>query len=98
MPVDEPVPQGIILTEKEKNISEEVLKAVLNAWDKLKNTSIQGFQNSFLQRTGALVYKNDAWNLRVEQRGYDVLLQTLPWSIGMIKTSWMDSFLYVEWI
>jgi hypothetical protein len=98
MPVDEPVPQGIILTEKEKNISEEVLKAVLNAWDKLKNTSIQGFQNSFLQRTGALVYKNDAWNLRVEQRGYDVLLQALPWSIGMIKTSWMDSFLYVEWI
>jgi len=98
MPVEEPVPQGIMLTEKEKTISEELLKAVLNSWDKLKNTSIQGLRGSFLQRTGSLVYKDDAWNLRVEQRGYDVLLQTLPWSIGMIKTSWMDTFLYVEWI
>jgi hypothetical protein len=97
VPVQEAVPLGITLTDTEKIISGELLKALLNSWDKLKNTSISAFQSSFLQRSGALAFTDDAWHLRVEQRGYDVLLQTLPWTIGMIKTPWMDNFLYVEW-
>jgi hypothetical protein len=97
LPVEEPVVPEIILSGNEIKVSEELLKAVLNAWEKLRNTSIQGFQASFLQRPGALVFRDDAWHLRVEQRSYDVLLQTLPWTIGMIKTPWMDNFLYVEW-
>jgi hypothetical protein len=97
VPAEDAVPLGIIMTDMEKAISEELLKVVINRWDKLKNTSIEGLQESFLQRSGALVFKDDAWHLRVEQRGYDVLLQTLPWTIGMIKTPWMDNFLYVEW-
>jgi hypothetical protein len=98
VPIAEPIPRSITINEQEKQVSEELLKAVTERWEKMKNTSISGFQSSFLQRTGALVFKDDAWNLRVEQRGYDVLLQTLPWNIGMIKTPWMDNFLYVEWI
>ncbi|MBS1532901.1 MAG: hypothetical protein JSU01_21555, partial [Bacteroidetes bacterium] len=97
LPVEEPLPLDIDITEHELEVSDEMLKAVLNSWEKLKNTSIEGFRASFLRRNGALVYKDEAWNLRVEQRGYDVLLQTLPWTIGMIKTPWMDNFLYVEW-
>jgi hypothetical protein len=97
VPVVEPIPIGIHITEIEKQVSADLLKAVTERWEKMRNTSIPGFQTSFLQRTGALVFKDDAWNLRVEQRGYDVLLQTLPWNIGMIKTPWMDNFLYVEW-
>ena len=98
VPVEEPVPAEITLTDKEIETSEQLLKAVLNSWDKLKNTSIIGLQESFLQRDGALVFKDDAWHLTVEQRGYDILLQTLPWTIGMVKTPWMDNFLYTEWI
>ncbi len=97
VPVEEPVPLNIEVTQYEQEVSEGMLNAVLNAWEKLKNTSIEGFRGSFLQRNGSLVYMDDAWNLRVEQRGYDVLLQTLPWTIGMIKAPWMDNFLYVEW-
>lgn len=97
VPVEEPVMAEIILTDIEKEMSQQLLKAVLNSWNKLKNTSIIGLQESFLQRDGALTFKEDAWHLTVEQRGYDVLLQTLPWAIGMIKTPWMDNFLYVEW-
>jgi len=97
VPVEEPVPAEITLTDREKETSEQLLRAVIGNWDKLKNTSIEGLQESFLQRDGALVFKDDAWHLKVEQRGYDVLLQTLPWTIGMIKTPWMDNFLYVEW-
>ncbi|MBW4891587.1 hypothetical protein KXQ82_17810 [Mucilaginibacter sp. HMF5004] len=97
VPIAEPIPIEITITENEKQVSEDLLKAVTNRWEKMQNTGIQSFQASFLQRDGALNFKDDAWNLRVEQRGYDVLLQTLPWNIGMIKTPWMDHFLYVEW-
>jgi hypothetical protein len=97
VPIAEPIPAGILMTDNERQVSEELLKAVTMRWEKMQNTSVPGFQTSFLQRSGALIFKDDAWHLRVEQRGYDVLLQTLPWNIGMIKTPWMDSFLYVEW-
>jgi len=98
IPVEEPVIPGITLTEQEKRVSEELLNAVISRWDKLKNTSVAGLQNSFLQRDGALYFKDDAWRLKVEPRGYDVLLQTLPWSIGTIKTPLRHNVLYVEWI
>lgn len=98
LPIEEPVPAGITLTDAEKDVAAGLLNAVLANWDKMKNTSVDGLRGSFLIRAGSLIFKEDAWHLKIEQRGYDVLLQTLPWGIGMIKMSWMDKFLYVEWI
>ena len=97
VPVAAPVPLGIVLTDQEKEISEQLFKAVLHNWEKLKNTSTDGFKASFLQRNGLLNFKDEAWHLKVEQRGYDVLLQTLPWNYTMIRTPWMENFLYTEW-
>ena len=98
IPIDEPVISGIMMTEFEKSVSAELLNAVLVQWDKLKNTSSESFQASFLQRDGALSRIEENWNLKVENRGYDVLLNTLPWGLGMIKTPWMTEFIYVEWM
>ncbi len=98
IPVDEPVTLGIQLTEQEKTISSELLNAVLVQWDKLKNSTPASFQASFIQRDGGLYKVEENWNLKVEQRGYDVLLSTLPWGVGMVKTSWMTDFIYVEWM
>lgn len=98
MPLNEPVSSGIIMTDSEIAVSSELINAILVQWDKLKNTSPLSFQASFLQRDGALSRIEENWNLKVESRGYDVLLNTLPWGLGMIKTSWMPEFIYVEWI
>jgi hypothetical protein len=98
LPVEEPVPTEVSFTQREKDVSMELLQVIAERWEKLKNTSVEGFRISFLQRDGALTKGEDSWKLRVDQRGYDVLLQTLPWSFGMIKTSWMEKILYVEWI
>jgi hypothetical protein len=98
IPIDEPISSGIVLTELEKAVSGELINAVLVQWEKLKNTSAESFQASFIQRDGALSRIEDNWNLKVENRGYDVLLNTLPWGLGMIKTPWMTEFIYVEWI
>ena len=97
IPIDQPISSGISLTELERKVSGELLNAVLVQWEKLKNTSAESFQASFIQRNGALSRIQDNWNLKVENRGYDVLLDTLPWGLGMIKTPWMTEFIYVEW-
>jgi hypothetical protein len=98
IPIDEPIISEIVMTELEKTVSAELLNAVLVQWDKLKNTSAESFQASFMQRDGALSRIEENWNLKVETRGYDVLLNTLPWGLGMIKTPWMTEFIYVEWM
>jgi hypothetical protein len=95
---EEALPKITALTEQEKQVSNELLQVVIQQWDKMKNTSVEGFRASFLQRNGALTLTPEAWVLKIEQRGYDILLQTLPWGMGMIKTSWMDKPLIVEWI
>jgi hypothetical protein len=35
--------------------------------------------------------------LRVERRGIDVLLDSLPWTISQVKTPFMDRILAVDW-
>jgi hypothetical protein len=92
------VPAGISVTELEKQLSQELLRAVTQRWDKLNNTGIPAFQASFLQREGMIRFEQDSVHLRVVQRGYDVLLQTIPWSFSTIKTPWMHKPLYVEWL
>ncbi|WP_436491308.1 contractile injection system tape measure protein [Chitinophaga sp. ARDCPP14] len=97
LPLEEPVPAEILLTAEEKQLCEELLKVVIQRWEKMNNSSVEGFQAAFLQRDGALWQKDDDWWLRVEERGYDMILQTLPWGIGMIKTPWMEKTIYTEW-
>jgi hypothetical protein len=97
IPIEQPKSSGISLTELERKVSGEIQNSVLVQWEKLKNTSAESFQASFIQRNAALSRIQDNWNLKVEDRGYDVLLDTLPWGLGMIKTPWMTEFIYVEW-
>jgi len=98
LPLEEPIPLDIVLTDQEKELSISLIKAVIQQWDKMKNSSVEGFQGAFLQREGALHETEESWYLRVEQRGYDVIMQTLPWGLGMIKTSWMTKMLNTEWV
>ena len=93
----EPVPAEITLTPQEMQVSAELLKVVTQQWEKLNNTSVEGLQTSFLQRHGVLTHTQGNWHLRVEPRSYDLLLQTLPWGLSLVKTSWMDSMLTIEW-
>lgn len=93
----EPITSGIELTELERNTADELLYVVTQQWDKLKNTSTQGLQESFLQRGGFLCLSNEGWTLEVENKAYDVLLQTLPWGLSFIKNSWMNEPIFVVW-
>jgi hypothetical protein len=83
----------LIILRKGRNSS-----IVIERWEKLKNTSAEGLRNSFILREAILYFADDSWSLKVEQKGYDILLQTLPWAYGYIKTPWMKNHLSVEWI
>jgi hypothetical protein len=98
IPIEQPIPLQVDVTETEKAVAAELLEVVRQRWEKMKNTSIEGLQLSFLQRGGAIIATPDGWKLRVEQKGIDVLLQYLPWSWGMIRLPWMNKILYTEWI
>lgn len=74
-----------------------MLKGAMGNWDKMRNTSSQGFRDSFLIRKGILQETGDFWQLGVEERGYDILLDSLPWSYSPIKFPWMEKPIYVNW-
>ncbi|OQP68265.1 contractile injection system tape measure protein [Niastella populi] len=97
-PLHEPLPLEITPEPNETGLSAELLQVVIQRSGKLSGSTVDGFRVSFLHREGVLTETEAAWTLRVEQRGYDMILQTLPWAFGMIKFSWMDKPVEVEWV
>ena len=85
------------LEAPEKEIVDSLLHAVTQQWSALKETSIDGLRNSFLQREGRLIEEEGQFFLKVEQKPFDMLLSQIPWNISKIKLSWMQKILEVEW-
>jgi hypothetical protein len=94
---DEPVFSSGKLTRKEKKACQELLRDVVSHWEALKNTSPEVLQEAFLQRNGRLSLENNHYRLTVDKNSIDVLLQRLPWSIGIIKLPWIDKLIAVNW-
>lgn len=94
---EQPVDRWRPLEEEDRLLLDGMLAAVIQYWDKLQHTSVEGFRNSFLQREGSLEEKEEGWELTVEERGYDILLDSLPWGYQWIKYPWMEKALQVKW-
>ncbi len=93
----EPLPRSYDLTENELEIMEQLKKAVLMNWDKMRHTSWEGFQKTFIQRKGVLKMEEDNWMLTVEEKPFDILLDSLPWNFKLVKAPWMEKMLRVKW-
>jgi hypothetical protein len=82
---------------------EQLLQAVIAHWKAVGHTSVAGLRETFLQREGRLqrdktpADEPPRWRLRVKTRGFDVLLDRLPWSFQTIRLPWMQGALHVEW-
>jgi hypothetical protein len=96
--ISEPLDAYEPLGEVAAREAEQLLSVVIQYWSIMKNTSPEGLRESFLQRNGKLSRKGDDWLLQVEQKSYDMLLEHLPWTISLIRLSFMKTTLYVEWI
>lgn len=92
-----PLPRKVMLTEYETQTVESMLLGVKENWRQLKNTSVKGFQRSFIERPGKLEIHEDIWVLYVENRAYDLLLDALPWSYKEIRLPWLKKKIKVVW-
>ena len=92
-----PLPKTLELTLNEIKTAESMLTGVKANWNKLQNTSIKGFQHSFIERPGKLEQREDKWVLYVENRAYDILLDSLPWSYRQIRLPWLKKKINVVW-
>lgn len=99
LPQAEPVARIAPLTTAEMDEGATLLQAVIQHWEALRDTGVDGLRGTFLVRAGKLSQRDDGdWLLQVERQAFDILLDQLPWGIGMVKLPWMPSLLRVEWV
>jgi hypothetical protein len=85
------------LSEVQKNAVDSLLLAVIEHWKALGQTSIAGLRESFLQRDGVLLLKEKHWELNVQAKAFDMLLDQLPWSYSVTIMPWMALPLHAQW-
>jgi len=78
--IDAPIYLFDDISDDEFKITQELITGVSSAVPMLKSTSIDGMRGSFFIREGKLEPNDDGWTLTVEQKGWDVLLNDLPWA------------------
>ncbi len=93
----DPIEAGIEINDEETVIAESLITAMIDHWDAIGESSIEGFRGNWLIRKGQLIEKEDRWDLIVEKKAYDVLLQRSPFTFSLIKFPWMQKPLYVTW-
>ena len=95
--LEETLASHLDLRDDEMSKAEEMLEKVIEQWKAIGKVSVPGFRESFLLRDGLLKRNDFGWQLKVERKPYDLLLDRLPWSFGLIKFKWMNQPLFVEW-
>lgn len=98
LPVTQTVPNDITISEEEKDLIHGLIQAAISHWPSIGDTSVEGFRGDWLVRDGLLQEKEDRWELTVEKRVYDVLINHCPFSFSIIKYPWMEKPLHVTWL
>lgn len=97
VPLDEPIRNDIMLSVEQLREADELLVSVVQHWKALKNTSVEGLRLAFIQRQGLINRKSEDWQLKVERKTLDVLLEQLPWGYATVSLPWNKYLIYTEW-
>lgn len=97
VPAATAIAREVAITDQERDTVEMMLRAIIEHWKKIGNTTPDGLRQSFLRRTGRMHLKDDAWYLDVAPGTFDMLLDSLPWSFSIIKHPWMERAVHVNW-
>ena len=79
------------------DLCESLLKGVLKNWEKLSNSSVQTLRETFLIREGILRPVELDYKLNVFKGTFDMLIETIPWNISIIQTTFMKNKITVDW-
>ena len=92
-----PVAASIQPHDADRFLCDELTRAVIANWPILHNKSPASLREVFLQRSGKLRHADDHWELRVERKTIDVLVDQIPWSFSMLHHAWMTQPVHVTW-
>lgn len=85
------------VTSSEQELVQSLLRSVIAQWSQLGETSVEGFRESFLRRSGLLRFAGGEVHLSVESAAYDMLLDALPWAYSPCILRWARMPIHVEW-
>jgi hypothetical protein len=94
---DDPLQADAACSAQDREEAEAMLQSVITHWSALRSTSPAGLRTTFLRRPGLLRPMDAAWLLQLERGPFDVLVDRLPWALGVIKLPWMPRPLHTEW-
>ena len=97
VPLHQPISAKPLFSSEDTEEAEGLLEVMISHWEILGDTSIEGLREGFMFREGKLSKKEHGWYLQVEQSSIDILLDHLPWNLGMVMLPWMEEMLRVEW-
>jgi hypothetical protein len=93
----DPIPTALEISTEEKQVVEGMIQAMISHWPVIGESSVDGFRGNWVVRDGLLSEESDHWELSVEKRAYDLLLDQSPFSFSIIKYPWMKNALKVNW-
>ena len=97
VPIAQQTTDGILIPENHVELINGMLTAIIGYWPAIGASSVDGFRGNWLVRDGLLAEFDDRWELVVEKRAYDVLINKAPFSFSIIKHPWMNKPLHVSW-
>jgi hypothetical protein len=97
LPISTPIERDIEPSDTEREICDTLLRSMIENWPIVRGTSVAGLRETFLQRDGKLTLTEGGWRLQVQRKTLDVLVDQVPWSIGIVFHPWMPGALHVTW-
>jgi hypothetical protein len=97
LPISTPIERDIEPSETERETCDTLLRSMIENWPIVRGTSVAGLRETFLQRDGKLTLAEGGWRLQVQRKTLDVLVDQVPWSIGIVFHRWMPGALHVTW-
>lgn len=97
LPSAQPVAASFVPSKAELAVCDGLIGAVIANWSILGNASPAALRETFLQREGRLTHGADRWNLQVQRKTVDVLVDQVPWSFAMVYHRWMGEAVHVTW-
>jgi hypothetical protein len=97
IPLETIIDYQIPLTDADKALCDELLRAVLEHWVVLKKSTINTLRDMFLKRDGEITITDESIKLKIEHLAQDILLDKVPWNISLFRLKWMEKMVHVEW-
>ena len=97
LPGNVPQPRLLYLTDEERRTADGMVQGVKANWPQMDGTSVERFRGSFRARKGTLEREEEHWMLDVEEKAYDILLETILWGFRLLRLPWLKKYVQVEW-